>query len=161
MANSFNISTDFGDQQDDLSMFSVEESDTKDVYPDIDSSMDVFNTEALQQRARENNCNYDWDDIDVMNVLQSVSDWPVTLQVYIKIPGIFLKYKPPNSGSSPPHNGGNNFQPLQILLYGSFSVTFINKNGQPKCITINIIINSHDLESHSVTNFENNLMTRF
>lgn len=76
-----NVEIDFGDQADDLSMFSVEESDNKDVYPDIDSTMDVFSTDALQQRTRENNCNYDWDDIDVMNVLQSVSDWPVTLQV--------------------------------------------------------------------------------
>lgn len=77
-----NFSVDFSDQQDDLSMFSVEESDNKDVYPDIDSPMDVFNTDALQQRTRENNCNYDWaDDIDVLNVLHSVNDWPVTLQV--------------------------------------------------------------------------------
>lgn len=75
---------DFGDQPDDLSMFSVEEGDNKDVYPDIESSMDVFNTDALQQRSRENNCNYDWaDDIDVLNVLHSVNDWPVTLQVIL------------------------------------------------------------------------------
>lgn len=70
----------FGDQHDDhLSMFSVDGGDGKDVYPD----MDAFSTnEALQQRARENNCNYEWaDDIDVLNVLHSVNDWPVTLQV--------------------------------------------------------------------------------
>ena len=79
---------DLGDQQDDLSMFSVEEAlsvdDTKDVYPDVESALDCFNTgDALQQRNRgDNNCSYDWaDDIDVLNVLHSVNDWPVTLQV--------------------------------------------------------------------------------
>lgn len=64
-------------------MFSVEEGDHKDVYPDVENALDCFNSaDALQQRARENNCNYDWaDDIDVLNVLHSVNDWPVTLQV--------------------------------------------------------------------------------
>lgn len=68
-------------------MFSVEESDNKDVYPDVENAMDCFNTgDPLQQRARENNCNYDWtDDIDVLNVLHSVNDWPVTLQVNANI----------------------------------------------------------------------------
>lgn len=77
---------DLGDQPDDLSMFSVEEGDTKDVYPDVENALDCFNTgDALQQRSRgESNCNYDWaDDIDVLNVLHSVNDWPVTLQVPI------------------------------------------------------------------------------
>lgn len=77
---------DLGDQQDDLSMFSVEEGDAKDVYPDVENALDCFNTgDALQQRNRgENNCNYDWaDDIDVLNVLHSVNDWPVTLQVIL------------------------------------------------------------------------------
>lgn len=67
-------------------MFSVEEGDTKDVYPDVENALDCFNTgDALQQRNRgENNCNYDWaDDIDVLNVLHSVNDWPVTLQVFV------------------------------------------------------------------------------
>lgn len=77
--------SDFGDQPDDLSMFSVEEGDNKDAYLDIDTPTDVFNADALQQRTRESNCNYDWaDDIDVLNVLHSVNDWPVTLQVLLK-----------------------------------------------------------------------------
>lgn len=84
-SNAFTISFELvlSDQQDDLSMFSVEEGDTKDVYPDVENALDCFNTgDALQQRNRgENNCNYDWaDDIDVLNVLHSVNDWPV-LQV--------------------------------------------------------------------------------
>lgn len=64
-------------------MFSVEETDSKDVYSDVENALDCFNTgDALQQRSRENNCNYEWaDDIDVLNVLHSVNDWPVTLQV--------------------------------------------------------------------------------
>lgn len=69
------------DQPDDLSMFSVEENDSKDVYPDVENALDCFNAaDALQQRARDNS--YDWaDDIDVLNVLHSVNEWPVTLQV--------------------------------------------------------------------------------
>lgn len=63
-------------------MFSVEEGDGKDVYPDMENALDGFNaSDALQQRAREN-CSYEWaDDIDVLNVLHSVNDWPVILEV--------------------------------------------------------------------------------
>lgn len=83
ISSEFCFKTGFGDQQEDLSLFSVEESDNKDAYVDIESSMDVFNTDAMQQRTRENNCNYDWpDEMDVLNVLRSVNNWPVTtLQV--------------------------------------------------------------------------------
>lgn len=92
------LQLDLGDQPDDLSMFSVEEGDTKDVYPDVENALDCFNTgDALQQRNRgESNCNYDWaDDIDVLNVLHSVNDWPVTLQVLAQMEW-FLKLKQPN-----------------------------------------------------------------
>lgn len=80
MGNKFRWPTDFSDPHDDLSMFSVDESDTKDGFPDLENPLDCFLTGA--QRARDANCGDDWaDDIDVLNVLHSVNDWPVTLQV--------------------------------------------------------------------------------
>lgn len=78
---------DFDVHPDDLSMFAVGDGDNKDVYPDIENALDCFNAaDALQQRVRENNCNYEWaDDLDVLNVLHSVNEWPVTLQVSVDL----------------------------------------------------------------------------
>lgn len=65
-------------QGEHLSMFTVEETDAKNAYPDIENSLEAFGSADGQQRTREANCNYEWaDDIDVLNVLHSVNDWPV------------------------------------------------------------------------------------
>lgn len=78
------LESGFVDQHDDhLSMFSVEEADGKNIYPDIENALKGFSSgDASQQRTREANSNYEWaDDIDVLNILHNVNDWPATLQV--------------------------------------------------------------------------------
>lgn len=63
----------------DLSMFSVEEPDAKNMYTEIENSLKGFaNADLTQQRGRSD-CNYEWaDDIDVLNVLHGANDWPVS-----------------------------------------------------------------------------------
>lgn len=78
-------------ENDHLSMFSMEENvednmEECSIYPDIDSSLENFQTgDNTQDSSREPICNYEWaDDIDVINVLHGVSEWPVTLQVIMR-----------------------------------------------------------------------------
>lgn len=75
---------------DHLSMFSVSEENLDEnmeecaMYPDIESPMENFQSGENVQDNREPVCNLEWaDDIDVINVLHGVSEWPVTLQVTI------------------------------------------------------------------------------
>lgn len=74
-------------------MFTVEDVDEEHVdecsgvtglYPSLDESLDSFNTteDVESDCSRDQINNYEWaDDIDVINVLHGVSDWPVALQV--------------------------------------------------------------------------------
>lgn len=71
-----------------LGMFSVEENvdDTMDecpMYPDIDGAMENYpGGDNTTDSNSEQVGNLDWtDDIDVINVLHGVSEWPVGLQV--------------------------------------------------------------------------------
>lgn len=63
----------------DLSMFSVEEPDAKNVYTEIENSLKGFAGADLTQQRGRSDCNYEWaDDIDVLNVLHGANDWPVS-----------------------------------------------------------------------------------
>lgn len=74
-----------GQHEDHLHMFTVDDTDSEtiDMYPDLDESLENFNTDEVgSDGTREPICSYEWaDDIDVINVLHGVSDWPVSLQV--------------------------------------------------------------------------------
>lgn len=73
-------------------MFTVEDVDEEQVdecagvtglYP-LNESLESFNTteDIESDTSRDQINNYEWaDDIDVINVLHGVSDWPVALQV--------------------------------------------------------------------------------
>lgn len=68
-------------------MFTVEDTDSEVIecgmYPALEESLENFSTDDVESDgSREPICNYEWaDDIDVINVLHGVSDWPVALQV--------------------------------------------------------------------------------
>lgn len=65
--------------QHDLSMFSVEEPDAKNVYTEFENSLKGFASADLTQQRGRSDCNYEWaDDIDVLNVLHGANDWPVS-----------------------------------------------------------------------------------
>lgn len=65
------------DNQNDLSMFPLEDADAKNVYAELENSLKNFNSgDASQQR------NYEWtEDLDVLNVLHSVNEWPVNFTI--------------------------------------------------------------------------------
>lgn len=73
--------------EDHLHMFTVDDSDSdtlEKMYPHLEESLRDFNPDELEDSddAQEPICNYEWaDDIDVINVLHGVSEWPVALQV--------------------------------------------------------------------------------
>lgn len=75
--------------EDHLHMFTVDDSDSdtlEKMYPHLEESLRDFNPDELEDSddAQEPICNYEWaDDIDVINVLHGVSEWPVALQVFI------------------------------------------------------------------------------
>lgn len=81
----------FSQHDDHLHMFTVEDVDEEQVeecsgglYPTLDESLDSFNTteDVESDCSRDQINNYEWaDDIDVINVLHGVSDWPTALQV--------------------------------------------------------------------------------
>lgn len=88
---SFYLGGFLGDNEH-LGMFSVEENVADNmeecrIYPDIDGSMENYQGgDNTTDSNSEQVGNLDWtDDIDVINVLHGVSEWPVGLQVYLKI----------------------------------------------------------------------------
>lgn len=69
-------------------MFTVEDSQSESIeecgmYPALEESLENFNADDVgSDGSRDPICNYEWaDDIDVINVLHGVSEWPVALQV--------------------------------------------------------------------------------
>lgn len=73
--------------EDHIHMFTVEDSQSESIedcvmYPALES-LENFNADDVgSDGSREQICNYEWaDDIDVINVLHGVSEWPVALQV--------------------------------------------------------------------------------
>lgn len=76
-------------QHDDhLHMFTVADPEAEVIdecgmYPALEETLENFTTDDVESDgSREPICNYEWaDDIDVINVLHGVSEWPVALQV--------------------------------------------------------------------------------
>lgn len=81
----------FLSQHDDhLHMFTVEDAESEVIdecgmYPALEETLENFTTDDVESDGtREPICNYEWaDDIDVINVLHGVSEWPVALQVCV------------------------------------------------------------------------------
>lgn len=74
--------------EDHIHMFTVEDSQSESIeecgmYPALEESLENFNADDVgSDGSRDQICNYEWaDDIDVINVLHGVSEWPVALQV--------------------------------------------------------------------------------
>ncbi|KAJ6639711.1 Ankyrin repeat and KH domain-containing protein mask, partial [Pseudolycoriella hygida] len=72
--------------EDHIHMFTVEDPQSESIeecgmYPAMEESLGTFNADDVGADGSREQINYEWtDDIDVINVLHGVSDWPVALQ---------------------------------------------------------------------------------
>lgn len=81
-----------GQHDDHLHMFTVDGTDNEvieecGIYTSsMDGSMDNSASDDFDGDGSREPCSYEWtDDIDVINVLHGVPDWPVSLQVAVDL----------------------------------------------------------------------------
>lgn len=84
------VGTFMGQHDDHLHMFTVDGTDNEvieecGIYTSsMDGSMDNSTSDDFDGDGSREPCSYEWtDDIDVINVLHGVPDWPVSLQVHV------------------------------------------------------------------------------